>query len=258
MIPLLFLLAAAAPPGQTATEQRYDGCVALIHSDPAAGVERATRWQKAGGGWAASQCLGLGHVARAEWAPAEAAFAGGARTAEAAGGPAVNLWVQAGNAALAGGDAGQARIDLDRALALNGLPDAMKGEARMDRARAGVALGDLPAARADLDQALALVPQDPMGWLLSATLARRSEDLTRAGGDIAEAEKRAPDDPAIALEHGNIAMLAGHADEARAAWQRALATDPHGDAGKAAQAALDQLAAGAEPPAPQPAPDRPR
>ncbi len=259
MIPLLLLLAAAAPPARTATERGYDDCAALVHSDPAAAIERATRWQKAGGGTPAGQCLGLAHAAREEWGPAAAAFGAAARAAELArDGRAANLWVQAGNAALAGGDPATARTDLDHAIALPVLSDAMKGEAWLDRARAGVALGDLAVARADLDQAIALVPQDPMAWLLSATLARRQSDLVRAARDIAQAETRAPGDAAIALEHGNIAILAGHADEARAAWQRAQSADPRGDAGKSAQASLDQLAAGAEPPDTTPEPDRPR
>lgn len=256
MIPLLLLLAAS---DQSTTELRSGECAALVRTDPAAAIERATRWQTAGGGTPAGQCLGLAHAARGEWTPAAAAFEAAAQSAEIArDGRAANLWVQAGNAALAGGDPANARTDLDRAIALPVLSDAMKGEAWLDRARAEVALNDLAGARQNLDQTIALVPQDPMAWLLSATLARRQSDLARAAKDIAQAETLAPDDGAIALEHGNIAILAGHADEARAAWQRAQAADPQGDAGKAAQASLDQLASGAEVPKPQPEPDRPR
>src|SRR3546814_1875789 len=81
------------------------------------------------------------------------------------------------------------------------------------------------AARADLDRALELVPGDPMGWLLSATLARRQNDIARAALHIAEAEKRAPGDPNIALEAGNIAGLQGRLAEAREKWSAAAKGD---------------------------------
>src|SRR3546814_2681746 len=89
--------------------------------------------------------------------------------------------------------------------------DDWKGELYSDRARALGELGQPDAARADLDRALELVPGDPMGWLLSATLARRQNDIARAALHIAEAEKRAPGDPNIALEAGNIAGQIGRA-----------------------------------------------
>src|SRR3546814_3090904 len=64
-----------------------------------------------------------------------------------------------------------------------------------------------------------------MGWLLSATLARRQNDIARAALHIAEAEKRAPGDPNIALEAGNIAGLQGRLAEAREKWSAAAKGD---------------------------------
>jgi len=131
-----------------------------------------------------------------------------------------------------------ARGYFDRALALPVLSDAMRGEAHLDRARAQVAVGDVVAARTDLDAALKLVPRDPLGWLLSATLARRQADLPRATKDIAEAAMLAPNEAPIAYEEGNIAALAGATDRARMAWQRAVTIAPESDAGQAAALAL--------------------
>lgn len=206
MIPLLFLLLQAAPADPVA--QRFDRCAALVKRDAAAGVAEAGKWQRAGGGLPARMCLGLGYVAQERWAPAEIAFAQAAAEAEIQrDGRAANLWAQAANAALAGGDPAKARGDLDRALALQTGSDLMRGEAHLDRARASVALNDLPAARTDLDAALKLVPADPLGWLLSATLARRQGDAARAAKDIAEAKRLDPNAPEIAGEAARIAAL---------------------------------------------------
>ena len=96
-------------------------------------------------------------------------------------------------------------------------------------------------ARTDLDLALANAPGDPLAWLLSATLARRQNDVRRARSDIAEALKRSPDDASVQLEAGNIAAFGGDEAGARAAWAQAARLAPNGPQGKAAVAALRQF-----------------
>lgn len=231
---LLALLAAAAATPQSCADQ--------VKADPAKGIEVANGWAMAGGGALARQCLGLAYVAQERYGAAAIAFETGALEAEKAGDTgATGLWVQAANARLADGDAGHARSDIDAALSRGALDGPAKGEAYLDRARASVALKDLKGARADLDQALKLVPQDPLAWLLSATLARRMDDLPRAEADIAQAAKLSPDDASVALEAGNIAMAAGSPDAAKVAWQGAIATQPNSEAARTARAALDAL-----------------
>lgn len=195
-LPLLALLAApAAAPNPD--QARFEACAKLIETNPQAAVEDATRW-RIGGGVPAGMCLGLAFVAQERWGPATLAFEQTAAEAEQQGdGRAATLWVQAGNAALAGGDAAKARNAFDRALALPTLSPPMRGEAWLDRARAEVAAGNLAAARANLDDALKLVPGDPLAWLLSASLAMQQADKERARADIAQALRLAPDEPAI-------------------------------------------------------------
>jgi Flp pilus assembly protein TadD len=93
---------------------------------------------------------------------------------------------------------------------------------------------------------------------LSATLARRMNDLPRAQTDIAEALKLASDDASVQLEAGNIAALSGDADAARTAWQAAAKLAPGTATADNARAALAQFdtpaAAPATPAAPTPAP----
>lgn len=235
---LLFALAATAAP-QSALAKKFDACADLAKTDPAKAAAAADAWRVAGGGLLAQQCLGVAYAAQERWAPAAVAFEQAAQEAETQrDGRAATLWVQAGNAALAGDDASKARQALDRALALPVLSAPMRGEAYLDRARAAVALSDPDAARADIDQALKLVAADPMAWLLSATLARRQGDARRAAADIAQAAVLAPDEEAVIFEGGNIAELAGDHAGARTAWAKTVAKDPAGPAGKAAAAAL--------------------
>lgn len=242
---ILFLLAqaAAAPAGPTPSMQdRYERCLDQATTDPTGAEAEAGRWQLAGGTFFASQCLGMAYANEQRWSAAGTAFDSAARGAEKAGDlRSANYWAQAGNAWLAAGDASKARAALDAALAggtLKGLP---LGEAHLDRARAMVAGNDLDNARDDLDRALVDIPTDPLAWLLSATLARRMEQVPRAKTDIAQALILGGDDPAVQLEAGNIAAMTGDAAGAKAAWQQAVAQRPDSEPGKAAAAALKQF-----------------
>ena len=67
-------------------------------------------------------------------------------------------------------------------------------------------------------------------------------DLPRAQADIEEAAKRSPDDASVALEAGNIAILSGHEDAARTAWEAAVKLSPDSASAKAAAESLGRLA----------------
>ncbi len=246
---LAMLLLAAATPLPSADQQRFKDCAALASLNPDKAVAEAETWRSASGGLLAKQCAGLAYVASERWPEAAAAFEQAARDAELQrDGRAANLWVQSGNASLANDEAVKAKEAFDRALALPVLSDPMRGEALMDRARASVAADQPAAARIDLDAALKLVPEDPMGWLLSATLARRQKDFPRAEQDIREAARLAPTASAIAYEQGNIAYEQGQRDMARGSWERAISLDKSGnDAGNAARMAIAKLETEAAP-----------
>ncbi|KKC26510.1 hypothetical protein WP12_08480 [Sphingomonas sp. SRS2] len=247
---MLTLLAAAAapvpaaPPAPPPISQAEHGargakCAALADRDPAKAQAEAREWLAANGGMAARQCLGIAQSGLEQWAASATTFEAAAKEAQIAQDPmAVVLWMQAGNAALAGDEAARARGNFDRALALPGLSKEMKGEVHLDRGRASVALGDTAAAKADLDQATALVPRDPLGWLLRANLARKMKDMATAFASIREAAKLAPADASIAYEAGNIAAASGNMDDAKAAWTRAAQSAPESNAGRAAALAL--------------------
>ena len=190
----------------------------------------------------ALQCRGLAEVAAKRWAAAALSFEAAAREAEVKrDGLAADLWVQAGNAALAGNDPAKAIAYFDGALKHRALTGEARGEAYLDRARARVALGDSKGGRSDLDLALRDVPADPLGWLLSATLARRMNDLARAQADITQAATLSPDDASVALEAGNIAVLSGRDEAARTAWEAAIRVQPGSASAHIAAEQLKQL-----------------
>jgi len=227
-----------APPDSPA-EARYRACTAQVRTNPEAAVDAANVWREQGGGLAARQCLGLALAALERWAPAATAFEQAAREAEGASDPRrTDFWVQAANAWLAGGDGQHAMADFDAALLTPNLTDQLRGEVHLDRGRAQVALGNPAAARTEIDHALQLVPNDPFAWYLSAALARRENNLPRAGTDIARARQLSPDSPDIMLLAGTIAGLGGHMDEAERLYRQVVQSSPNSDAGHQAQASL--------------------
>ncbi len=244
MLPFLILLQAATQPSETQAA-RFERCADLAVAEPARGLTEASNWRLVGGGFLARQCEGMAYATMANFTGAAAAFEEAARGAEVLkDARAANYWSQAGNAWLAAGDPGKARRALDAALATGTLAGLALGEAHLDRARALVAAGDTAGARADIDRALATASSDPLAWLLSATLARRTGDLVRARTDIAQAVERAADDASVQLEVGNIAALSGDAIGARGGWTRAVSIAPNTPVGASARAALAQFDAG--------------
>lgn len=232
-------LAAILPPD---VAKRLDACIARANVKPEDGIADARGWIANEGGAPAAQCLGYALGQSGKWSEAADALESGAALAGNDAVTRARLYAQAGNAALVGGNARRAVTVLDAALA-SPLPATLAtGEIHLDRARARVAVEDLPGARVDLDKAVQLAAADPLAWLLSATLARRMNDLPLARLHIAEAVKRARDDAGVALEEGVILALSGDRDEgARAAFSRAAELAPGSDIARKAQAYLAQL-----------------
>ena len=250
MISILLALAVAQASGQTPVPagpldirtNRLQRCIALVQTDPAAARAEATRWRIAGGRFAARECAGLAFAAEKAWPAAAGEFEEAARAAQLArNAGAATYWAQAGNAWLAAADPAKARAALDSALTAGTLTGLPLGEAQLDHARALVATGDMESARTDIDLALVNAADDPLAWLLSATLARREGNPVRAKKDIGEALRRSADDASVQLEAGNIAALAGDEAGARDAWGQAARLAPDTPVGRSAVTALRQF-----------------
>lgn len=239
MISLLLAAAAQAAGPVDTPANRYRTCLALARTAPERAAGQAQAWLGSGGGLMAAQCLGLALSAQEKWPEAAAAFEAAAKDAEVRqDNRRGDLWVEAGNARLAAGDAAAARKAFDSALATRLLAPQLEGEVQLDLGRAAVALDDPAGARTHIDKGLALVPKDPFGWYLSAALARRQNDLATAREHIAKAVSLAPDDAPILLEAGNIAGLSGEKDAALGLYARAARAAPGSEAARAAQAAI--------------------
>lgn len=246
MAAILFALLVAAPAvaqehyDPALDPKRYDGCVRALEADAAKVEEFATQWQALGGGLPARHCLALAQLKQGKNALAARTLAKAAEMAQAQKSPlAADFWGQAGNAAMLAGDMPAAIAHFSSALLAAGdEKSAVTANLLIDRARAYAETANLKAARTDLDAALKLAADVPEGWLLSAALARRENNLARARSDIDRAAVLAPDDADIAFEQGNIEAAGGDAEAARSHWQQAVEKARGGQAGVLAARAL--------------------
>jgi tetratricopeptide (TPR) repeat protein len=222
---LIFLLAAtlaAAAPAVTNAPAAASDCPDVVTPD--ALVCDALRAEKSGDHAGAAQSFEEAAKASSEKDPKTA-----------------RMWAAAGNLWIAARQPGKAAVDLDKALALPGLEAEQRGEALLDRARAAEAQDDLKTARAKASEAAQTISGDPFYWYFSAALAIRENDPLGAQTAINKALTLAPSDPTILFEAGHVADMMGDDEKARSYWTRAAASDPNGDAGRAAAKAVELL-----------------
>ena len=190
----------------------------------------------------ANHCLGLAATELGRWEDARTAFlAAHDETPEGEQSARSRFSLMAGNAALAGGDAGAAKalMTTARSEAQEAASATLQALAATDLARALVTLDEPEEALAALENATQLEPRNGETWLLKATLLRRMERLDEAQKAIERAVELIPTDAQVGLEAGVIAMLSGREDAARQSWQSVLDTQPDS---LAAQTAKDYLA----------------
>ncbi|WP_374407549.1 hypothetical protein [Pelagerythrobacter sp.] len=228
---------------------RLARCLARSRTDPGGSVEEAEAWLAestidAAGRGDAGQCLGVAQTQLGQRTDAAETFlaARDATPADDARARALR-GALAGGALLAEGDTQGALALLDQAQAdADTAADAtIQGQIAIDRAIALAALGRAPEAATALDTARATLPDNAQAWLLSATLARRDGDLAQAQERIQRAAMLAPRDPAVGLEAGVIAVLAGRDAAARQSWQSVIQAAPESGEAATAQQYLDQL-----------------
>lgn len=250
MFALLLSIAqqGASLPPPTLEEDRLIACMTEARVDPAQAIITVSEWLEGLSGLSVSapqQCLGFAYMGLLRWDAARQAFAT-ARDARLAGDFAARarLGAMAGNAALAGGAHAETLVLLEQASqdAVAAGDTQLAGTISADRARAHVALRQQPEGAQALALARELAPQDAGVWLLSATLARRMEDLASARSWIATAAQLDPVNPAIGLEAGLISALAGNDEAARSSWQSVIDLAPRSQQAQTARAYLAQLA----------------
>lgn len=249
--PLIFALMAApvAPkPLPTMADLRYEECVTLAAKNPADGVIDAGIWIRENGGYLATHCLATALATDFKFADAVPLFVKAAKGAELVkDARAAKFWAQAGNAAIAADQPGEALIALDTAFASTTLTNSERGDILIDKARALVGANREKDAVSVLAQARSLAPENGTGFLLSATLARRTGALIDAQSYISTAAALSPYEPAIPLEAGNIAAAAGNQPAARRAWEQVIKIAPESRQAVTAKARLAETPAKTDP-----------
>lgn len=238
--------AASSPasPPPAATGLRLADCLRDASANPTAALAEAGEWAKTVRGATAAEpahCRGEALASLDRWAEARTAFEM-ARDVSTAPENRARYGAMAGNAALIAGDPAGADALFAAAHADAAPQPPLAGRIAIDRARALVALKRDGDAAAALAEGRAAAPTSATGWLLSATLARRQGDLAKAQGWVQQAAAIDPQDPAIGLEAGVIAVLAGREDAARRSWQSVIATSPGTPEAASAARYLAQLA----------------
>ncbi len=217
------------PPVQ---QDRLTVCLDQVRTDPPTAIVTASSWIGEASGPDLAfphQCLGMAYTRLLRWEAAERAFLA-ARDAAAPDNNVLRskLAAMAGNSALAEQRSEAALADFALALQdANAAQDKIAaGEIEIDRSRALVALGRNEEAAQALAAARQGAPQNSDAWLLSATLERRAENLAGAQNYIETAAALDPENPAIGLEAGVIAILSGREEAARKSWQSVIETAP--------------------------------
>ena len=244
---LLPLVAQASAPA-TLEQTKLAICLEQARADPTTAIMTASVW--IGEAYAAErafplQCIGIAYTRLLRWDAAERSFLAGRDDALEQDFPLrAKLAAMAGNAALADEryDAALADLALAAADAAAGGETVVGGEVEIDRSRALVALGRMDEAGEALAKARSDAPQDVDTWLLSATLARRLDDLAKAQAYIETAAGLDPRNPAVGLEAGLIAVLSGDDDAARKSWQSVVDISPDSPEAETAKTYLAQLA----------------
>lgn len=227
------------------TELRLNECLDLAVNDPNSGIIAANEWKIEGGGFFADHCLGFAYAVDFKFDAAIIAFDNAAQAAAAENDDrAARFWLQAGNAALAAQKPTEAIGFIDAAFSLGILEGEQLGEAHLDKARAMVAIKLEEKAGAELLLAQKFAPQDPLVWLLSATLNRRLGKTAQARLDVDVAAQLAPRDSSVALEQGNIEITDGNYAAAEKHWRNALELRPDGRVADNVRALLKQLEEG--------------
>jgi tetratricopeptide (TPR) repeat protein len=228
---------------------KYDHCLRLAKTRPAAGERFAAAWQQHGGGHPAWHCravalFGLGHYREAA-AGLDALAQAMARDPASLRAGALD---QAGQAWLMAGDPMRAYADCGAAVALRPNDPGLL----IDEAETAAAASYYGKAVGALDRVLAADPKRLDALIYRAAAYRALHRLGPALADIQAALAEAPNSVPALLERGNIRIVAGDIAGARHDWRRVIRLAPRSAAARAARANLAKLARLSRAPATKP------
>lgn len=193
ILPFALLQAEAAP--ASATDSRFEQCVALAKQDPERGYEEAMAWAAEAQQMQAFRCAAMALIEQHRYATGATrlqSLASAVNPEETALRSA--LWSQAGNAWLLARQPAQARSNFTRAITTMQGDPAQLPDLLIDRARAYAMEREWRLAEEDLSRALDIRPSNALALRLRATARMQQRSY-----ELAEADARA----AIQLEPTN-------------------------------------------------------
>jgi len=245
----------AATAQSVAEEVRYGNCIDTAAQAPDKAINLALVWQNEGGGVPARHCeaLGLFHLHEYNEAAVRLeAIAKDMRVGRdmpvrlgkrivATADMLADMYGQAANAWLLGGELSRAGTAVDTALSLavNGSPQEL--DLLVDRARIAAAEEDFILALSDLERVQKFDPGRKDILVLVAAAARGSKDYAKALAALDGFQSVYPDRTAGYLERGNLLDVLGQKQEARQNWLKLLQLAEVGADADAARANLERL-----------------
>jgi Flp pilus assembly protein TadD len=219
---------------------RYDDCLTLAGTNPAAALGAANKWAAEHGGPPSQHCAAVALVDLKRYAE------GAAKLDELGRAPGMGalrpaLFDQAGNAWMLAGETGKAITSFQSALALSASDADIYG----DLARAQAMQADWPAVESDLNAALAIQPKRPDLLVLRASARHAQNRIAAATADVEAALALSAHDGEALVERGAIKRDSGDLKGARADFQAALTSNPAAETADVARrniAALDTAA----------------
>jgi len=190
---------------------RYGRCLETAGKNGAIALADAQAWAKSGGGTPAQHCAAVAEVQLKRYAAAAARLEGLARAAATPGHMRAELFAQAGNAWLLGGNGARAAASLKAALTLS----AGDADLYADLGRAEAMIRNWREAVQHLTTAIAMRPGSPELLLLRASARRALRQYKPALEDLNAALKMRPGDAAILMERGLLRRDLGDLGGAR-------------------------------------------
>lgn len=227
-------------PPRIAQGDRYEGCLAMLATDPEGAQALAEAWQTAGGGDGAEHCLALARIDLGDAEEGAALLEHLAAASHGDGSARAAIYGQATRAWLMSGDASHAYAAGTLALALS--PD--EPDLLIDRSIAAARLDRWRDAADDLTWALDRDPRRADALALRGTAWRHLDRLDLGRDDLDRALAADPQNAEALLERGIVRQRRDDATGARADWERAIALAPDSPTADLAQQNLALLEAG--------------
>ena len=200
-----------APPVLAQNSARYGRCLDVADKNPAIALPDAESWAKMGGGTLAEHCAAMAQVRLKRYPEAAARLEKLARASGTPGAMRAEIFTQAGNAWLLGGNGAKAVANLNTALSLS-VGDA---DLYADLGRAEAMIRNWRQAVTHLSTALAMRPKSPDLLLLRASAQRALRQYKSALNDLNSALATQRGDAALLMERGLLRRDLGDLGGAR-------------------------------------------